>query len=394
MKTKAFALLVILILAGSVVGQDTYYSIFSYSNYIPEVRINDHAVSLQENLYPQWYTSHSVTSDMRWVAQHDSALTAFWQQQGDTVLHILTEFSGIDWHETAFDIYLVRYFPTIGSSDPLIIPVGGLHGGGLIEAAPEGSRQILNLVFQLAKRMLAQAFQPEDGVYHPIMAHRLMNPGPYRRDNLAMLLAINTCQNIIGIDSTYAAYESAFWKERFPGRQIFEKYFLNGWLLSPDQTLAEWVSEEPENSQMVMATRPPRPVRPNTNDGPRPYIEDLPLKGQLGFTVRGNGSGNLVVEKVDVYRLGYACGLRVDDVIRRVDGRMVRNHKTLVEITLEGLEKRGGVTYEIIRDGYTEQIVIQPILIDFFDDGSAGEEYYDTTDTLYDDTIVPGPNDF
>ncbi|MEW6411364.1 MAG: hypothetical protein AB1483_02695 [Candidatus Zixiibacteriota bacterium] len=393
MKNLSLVSIILLLLTGSSAGQDTYYSIFNYSNFIPKVRVNDHAVSLQENLYPRFYRTHSVTGDMRWVSQNDSSLMAFWQQQGDTVLHILREFSGIQWHESEFDIYLVRYFPTIGSSDPLIIPIGGLQSGGLIEAAPEGSRQILNLVFQLAKRMLAQAYQPEDGIYHPIVSHRLMNPGPYRRDNLAMLLAVNTCQNIIGIDSTYAAYRSTFWRERFPGKEVFERYFLDSWLLSPKRTLADWVLSEPENSDLVMATRPPRPVKTVANEGPRPYIEDLPLKGQLGFTARNNGSGNLVVEKVDVYRLGYACGLKPDDVIRRVDGRMVRNFKTLVEYTLEGMERRGGATYEIVRDGYTEQIVMQPIRINFLKDSTYDDDSFETTDTLYEDSLIPGPGD-
>ena len=392
MKSKVLVIGLVLCLCGVSVAQDTYYSIFSYSYFIPKVRINDRSVSLQQNVLPGLYRDRSAARDMRWVAENDSAIVAFWQHQGDTVLHILREFSGIGWHESEFDIYLVRYFPTLGSSDPLIVPVGGMSRGSLIEAAPNGNRLIFDLVFQLAKRMLAQASQPEDSMSLSIAYHPLMRPGQYRLDNLALLLTFNTCQNIIGLDSTLDAYESAFCKNKFPGRDIFEKYLKDTWFLSPDQTLADWIAGEPTNSQLVYVTRPPRRVIP-TDQPQAQYVEGLPLKGRLGFSVRRGDGNSLVVDNIDIYRLAYACGLRAGDIVRRVDGRVMRNHKNLVESILGGLEN-GSAVVEVVREGLTEEVIIQPIMYDPFMEDYLDEEYFDGFDSLDVDTTDETVEDF
>ncbi len=377
-------------------AQETYYSIFSYTHFIPKVGINDRSVSLQANLYPEFYKSRSAARDMKWVAENDSLIKAFWEEKRDTVLHILTELSGIKWYERKFDIYLVRYFPTIGSADPLIIPVGGLKNGPLIEAAPSGNRIILNMVFQLAKRMLAQTVQPEDSIHLTIADHPLMRPGPYRHDNLAMLLAVATCQNIIGLDSTYDAYHSAFWDNQFPGRQIFERYFLNKWVLTPDHTLADWISEEPYRSKLVSITRPPRmPKRPVDGQN-RIFVEGLPLKGQLGFSVKIDETNYLVVDTIDVYRLAYACGLRVGDKIRSVDDRRVKTHRALVERILDNLEN-GGATLRILRDDRYESVLIRPMVLPDLDDSLYFEDEYflpdDSTSTAPDTTEGQSPQE-
>ncbi len=365
--------------ASAAPAQDAYYSIFKFNNDIPKVRLNDRAYSLQKNLFPQLYLDRSVTGDLRWVSLNDSALASFWAQQGDTILHILNELSGIQWHEREFDIYLVRFFPTIGSSDPLIIPIGGLNKGQSIEAAPQGSRLILDLVFQLAKRMLTQTNQSEDQMVLPLANHPLMRPSAFRLDNLAMLLAITTCQNVIGMDLTRDAYGSAFWKNRTPGREIFEKYFLNNWVLTPDRTLATWVTAEPLNSPLVQATAPPRPQTITGAAGK--YIEDLPLKGELGVSAKLNDDGQLQIDKIDVYRLAYANGLRKGDIVRRVNGMLIKNQKAMVEGILKNLD-RGGATLEISRDGQIRSLVVQPMALPYFDGGDyPDDQSFDTTGT-------------
>ena len=250
----------------------------------------------------------------------------------------------------------------MGSFDPLIIPVGGLKRGVQIEAAPSGNNMILNLIFQLAGKILAQTVQPENTVFLRIADHPLMQPGPQRRDNLAMLLALATCQNIIGLDSTRDAYSSAFWTAHHPGRQIFEKYLLNRWILTPDKTLADWITEEPDNSRLVAMTRPPQITRHNSGNTENMSFESLPLKGQLGFTVTIDESNYLVVDTIDTYRLAYACGLRIGDRIRSVDGHRVRNHRQLVVRILETLEK-GGAMVQIIREDEYESVLIQPMFL-------------------------------
>lgn len=384
MRSKLLAIVLVLCLTATAAGQDADYSIFSYRNFIPKVRINDRSVSLQQNVLPGLYRDRSVAQDMRWVAINDSALVDFWQRQGDTILHILTEFSGIRWHESEFDIYLVRYFPTIGSSDPLIIPIGGMSRGSLIEAAPIGSRLIFNLVFQVSKRMLAQASQPEDRVWLSIANHPLMTPGQYRLDNLALLLTYKTCQNVIGIDSTREAYHSAFVKNKFPGREIFEKYLKDTWYLSPNKPLSQWIAEEPANSPLVSVTRPPR-RDVTVGQTAAQSVEGLPLKGQLGFSVRRGDGNNLIVDKVDPHRLAYACGLRAGDVIRRVGGRVVRNQRNLVENILTGLDK-GSTVVEVSREGRISEVIFRPMKYEPFTEDYATEEYSDEVDTLNVDT--------
>ncbi len=394
MKKLGLFLIAAVCCLSAVVAQEAYYSIFSYTHFIPKVSINDRSVSLQAALYPKFYETRSAARDIRWVARNDSQFVAFWLEKGDTVLHILTELAGIPWYEAEFDIYLVRYFPTIGSADPLIIPSGGLKTGSLIEAAPSGNRLVLNLIFQLSKRMLAQAVQPEDPIFLRIADHPLMRPGPYRCDNLAMLLAIATCQNIIGLDSTYDAYHSAFWVEHTPGRRIFEEYFLNKWILTPDHTLADWISKEPYGSRLVSITRPPRMPKRPAGSRDRVFIEGLPLKGQLGLSVRIDETNYLVVDTIDVYRLAYACGLRVGDRIRTVDGYRVKTHRQLVERILDNLED-GGVVLQVLRDDQIETVLIQPMFLpDMYDSLYIEEEYFlpDDSfqvipDTTYDESL-------
>ncbi|RKX26259.1 MAG: hypothetical protein DRP47_08475, partial [Candidatus Zixiibacteriota bacterium] len=268
MKRLLLIIIIVLIAAGAL-AQETYYSIFSYTHYIPSVLINDRSVSLQNDLYPQWYREHSAVRDMRWVRQNDSSLISFWETQGDTVLHILCELSGIEWQESDIDLHLVRYFPSLGSSEPLVIPLGGIMTGALIEAVPTDKRFQLNLVYQLSKRMLAQTVQPRYNINLGIANHPLMRPGPYRRDNLAMLLAIATCENVLGIDSTFDAFQSAWWQRQAPGQEILERHFLQQWILTPDQTLADWIAKEPYGSHLVALTRPPRPPQQTITKPPK-----------------------------------------------------------------------------------------------------------------------------
>jgi len=47
-----------------------------------------------------------------------------------------------------------------------------------------------------------------------------------------------TAQEVIGLDSTYSTYKSHFWQKRFPGREVFEKYLLSDWILTPGHTHA------------------------------------------------------------------------------------------------------------------------------------------------------------
>ncbi len=348
---------------------------------IPEVVFNDRAATFQASLYPEFYKTNSLRGDMRWVRQHDSTLVEFWHTRGDSTLWLLSQLSGLDWVEDRFDIYAVRYYPSFGSPDPLAIPVGGTRQGILAVAAPEGSVQQLNLIYQLAHRMLAQAEKSDDAFYRAMASHPLMQPTPYRRDNMALLLALVAAQQVIGLDSTFDAYQSAFWKEHTPGRTIFEQYLLSDWILTAKRPLAQWVIDEPHTSRLVAVTRPPRRTRTAATTRPRTYIEGLPLKGELGFSVRLGDNNRLTVDKIDPVRLAYACGLREGDVVRSVDNRRLRTHKQLIEYILEGLEK-GGATLATLREGHNMTVLIQPLDLFVEDDDLY---YYEgiENDTLY-----------
>ncbi|MGH8016368.1 MAG: PDZ domain-containing protein, partial [Candidatus Zixiibacteriota bacterium] len=336
---KLIAVAVTVLLAISASAQQTYYTLFKFNSFIPAVTINDRSVPLQAAVYADLYKTRSSETDMKWVTENDSDLVTFWKKKGDTLLHILTELAGIEWREAEFDIYLVRYFPTVGSPDPLIIPIGGIGPKGLLEEAPQDNRLILNVAFQLARRLLAQAERSEEPTSYALTRHPLMRPTPFRRDNMAMLLALVSCQNMLGYDKANEAFESDFWDRHFPARLVFKNYLMNKWVLRPEKSLSSQILNEPRNSALVEATRPPRPPRPGSTDGqPITQIAGISPVGKLGFSVRYESGNAMVIDTIDSRRLAYANGFRPGDQIRRVGGQMVRTFRDVVEKLLSGLE--------------------------------------------------------
>ncbi len=325
---------------------------------VPEVRFNDRAAMFQAELYPEFYLTHSVAQDLRWVRENDSALAYFWQTQGDSTLWLLTQYSGLDWVEDRFDLYVLRWYPSFGGSDPLVIPIGGMRRGGTAIAAPPGAVQKFNLIYQLAHRMLSQSERADDPLYRSMAGHPLMQPSPYRRDNLAVLLATVTAQKILGLDSTFEAYQSDFFKRLHPGREVFEKFLLTHWALTPERPLLQWVLDESPMSALVEATRAPARSEDSLALAPE-YVEGLPLKGQLGFSIKTGDNNRLTIDKIDTLRLAYACGLRVGDVVRSVDGKRPRTHRQLIEFVLVGLDK-GGSTVSVLRNEAEITMVLRP----------------------------------
>lgn len=388
---KRLLLIIVLILGclSSVTAQDVFYTIFDYDGFIPIVRINNQAASLQSSLFPDMYNNRSVERDMKWVIANNSVLSDLWLNKGDTILHVLRELSGLEWYETEFDIYFIRFYTSKGSGNPFILPLGGVNSGRLMEAPPEGTRQKLNLIYQMAKRMLDQPWRDEDSSYLSMMTHPLMNQTLFRRDNLAMLLALATAENVMGLDSTSEAYASDFWKNKFPGRTIFETYFKDKWVLSPEYPLIYWVERERWNSKLVRATRIPRKIKKKSMV-PQSFVAGLPIKGELGFSVKNDENNYLEVDKIDMYRLAYACGLREGDKIRRVDGKFIKNQKDLIEKIFINL-KEGGSTLRIIRANEMIDVIIQPLLLPsweddiYFNEYDENEEFDTLPDTLLDD---------
>jgi hypothetical protein len=380
--------LLIVVAATSVAAQQTYYSIYAYDGFIPKLVISERPAELQASLFPEHYQSASASADMKWVSENNSAIMEFLTTRADTILHVLRELSGIEWEETNLELFLVRYYPTLGSSDPLILPVGGMRSLGLIEATPSGNSLLLNLFYQLSRRMLAQATKPQSPFYLAVGSHPLMKPGPYRFDNLAMLLAVSAAQSMLGIDSTSEAYNSAFWKSHFRGRGILNSYLISKWVPTPTHTLAYLISAEPYDSPLVKATRPPR-LTGNTNQTAiQASVEGLPMKGQLGLSIRYDDAGRMKIDQLDTSRVGYVCGLRDGDEIYRVDGRRVRNQVQLVTRIIDGLAK-GSVIVQVRRGGRVESVILRQLILP-----SMLESHETEADSLQNNKFQPGKSDF
>lgn len=381
---KIIAICTILVASSFTQAQDTFYSIFDYDNFTPEVVMNLESADLQSSVLPEYQKYRSAERDLKWVRENSEAILEFWESKGDTILHILTELSGLQWQESEFEIYLLRFYTSLGSSEPLIIPIGGIKQDRLLEVAPSEDNLSFNLIFQLSKRILAQVDRSSSPTDISLAQHPLLSKTRFRSDIMAMLLAVATSQNILGIEETDNAYQSAFWKDHFPGRTIFETYLLDKWVLTPTFTLADWLFQESFGSKLVSVTRAPR--KPRVNIIQQDFsLEGLPIKGKFGFSIRKNSSSQMVVENIDIYRLAYACGLRVGDIIKRVDGAIVRDQRKLIEKIYKNFEE-GGSTVLVSRDKNRIEVIFRPLMIpeweeeyieDYFDADSLDDSIYD-----------------
>ncbi len=336
-----------LAIAPEVIGQ---------TSSLPHVTVNGSAVSFQATLYPDYYLNNSPNADMRWVANNDSLIRSFWESQGDSVLAKLSLLGGISWVESNFEIYLLRYYPSAGESNPLIIPLGGQLRSVAIEAPPNRAGMLFTLIYQLSQRLIAQAHLNGSNVPQPVANHPLLQAGPFRRDNLAMLLTLAVAPVFIGPESTLAVYKSPSWRAHTPGRQVFEEQIQGKWLVTAQKPLAQWLNDEPYDSPLVEMTRPVRAGEDNS-EVVVTSMTGLPPKGLLGFTVT-TSNGKFEVDKIDPNRAAFASGLRSGDVISQVDAKRVANVKELFERILAGLEG-GASTLTLFRGGKLTTVIIR-----------------------------------
>lgn len=325
---------------------------------LPDVKLRTDAVSFQESVYPDWYRTNSAVDDIRWVKRNDSLLQAVWQSQGDSILVKISQLAGINWVEKSFPIYLLKYYPSAGEADPLVIPIGGQLRGVAVEAPPSGSAMIFNLIYWLSQRMLVQTEVAGTDAPSSVINHPLMDAGDFRRDNLAMLLTLAVAPSFIGAEATLATYNSPFWKARTPGRQIFEDQIQKKWILTLQRPLAQWLKDEPYDSPLVDLTRAPQLTADSDTDQPVTAIAGLPVKGTLGFTVKSSASAKYEIDKLDPNRIGGRCGLKIGDAISQIDGRRPGNVRELYERILAGLE-RGGSTMTLFRSGKLTTVVLR-----------------------------------
>jgi hypothetical protein len=301
---------------------------------LPNVRMiiddYDYMISLFPDDYP---VRDSALAACMTIAPQAESLKTFWDTMGPAVLERLALYSGIEWLEPQFDIYIVKYYPDYACDNPLTIPLTGKKDGDQIIAVSQGLSPLLTLFQQLSRRLLSQVFIPGAAAGY-LADHPLMQRTPRRFDALADLLALTTLADFADRDSVLDVYRSESWKRRAPGRDVVLNHLWKRWPLSPDSTLASRIAAEPVRSDLVALTRPPEQMRPR-RVGLSRIIGRPPADSQLGFSVTEDRPGQFRITGIDSLKSAYAAGLRRGDLIRQVDGRTPRDIRELYTLIID-----------------------------------------------------------
>ncbi len=317
---------------------------------VPTLTTRIDNAELQYTLYPVFYSSHDVDEDMRWVQKNSVAAEAFLALNGQAALEKLSTLSGCSWQETELKLILLRYYPTPGSADPLIVPLGAVRTGDAAIAAPTGEELAIDILFQLAKRLLIT------GAPNEVRSHPLLSKDPYYLDNLAMLLARSVALQLYDETAVQAALDSPFWRRFWTGKAIYSKYLAGKWILSPDRPLLTYVKAEPTDSDFSRAAKI---ESIETIPVERTVSPDLVPNSRLGMALSDDGSKRLLVAAVDETKIAYLCGVRSGDRIVSINGKQPKTVREAVELTLMRLDN-GGSTMEIARGGTTRSMVLRP----------------------------------
>ena len=310
----------------------------------------DYMISLFPDDYPNRRQALKACAS---IATEAGALKAFWDENGPEILSSLSYYAGIDWVESDFDIYIVKYFPDYACQRPMTIPLEGKKNGSQIISVPQGLSHYITLFQQLSKRLLEQVMLP-GAPRSSLAAYPMMQKTARRFDNLANLLALRTLEDFWNIDSVLAVFRSEHWRQREIGQDVLFGYLWDRWRLSGDSTLAFWLTSESNTSALVELTR--MPVRAQSSLGRGTSGLQSPSGGRLGISVARDPSGFFRVLNVDTLKLGYISGLRKNDVIRSIEGAVPGNMKELFSLLLAYLEQ--GAEVKILRDGRPEAVII------------------------------------
>ena len=327
---------------------------------LPIVNFEIDNAFLMRAFYPEYYADENkIRSDIRFVSRNDSDLVAMWDSLGLYILSTLEDLSGIEWKETEIDIHLLKYFRTNGFYDPLILPLEGIKMRNYTEATPSGMHRIFNLIQLLAGRNILQARIPghEDEF---ISDHLLLNESAYRFDLVALSLALACAEQLMPADSIDYILNSEPWQRHNPGWEVFNYHFRYNWVLSVEQPLVYYLSQEGYDSPLIGLTKPPRIEKPII----KKTTTKEPVKlsaggGRLGFSVTKNPRGLLQVVDVDTLGLAYACGLAIDDRIKRVNGEVVRDARSLMGKILDKIDTEG-VYMLVLRQNQEIGILLLP----------------------------------
>jgi hypothetical protein len=327
---------------------------------LPVVNLNIDNAFLMRAFYPEYYADENlIRKDIRFVSRNDSDFVANWDSLGTFILATLQDLSGIKWNESTFDIHLVKYFRTNGTYDPLLVPLEGIKMKNYIEAAPSGMHRLFNLIQLLAGRNILQVkIQGHENQF--IADHPLLDQSAYRFDLVALSLALACAEQLMPSDSIHYILNSEPWKRHNPGWEVFENHFRYSWVLSPEKPLVYYLMQEGYDSPLIGLTKPPKikkeVVQKNNTREP---IKLSAKGGRIGFSVIKNARGYLQVVDVDTLGLAYASGLAVDDWIKRVNGEVVRNARSLMSKILDKIDTEG-VYLLVMRQNQEVGILLLP----------------------------------
>ncbi len=362
---KSLWLLMVLLLAGSVCGQDIdsrqdYNPMSRNNSNVPNVSFEHNNLELVRNFYPLYYQNeYRVRRDARYVQKEDSSFIALWDSVGTQVLNTISQISGIEWVERDIAVHLVKYMPTIGMYEPLAMPWEGIKTSDYVEAAPTGMRRFLNLIRLMSGRNLKQINHPECTMYY-LHDHPLLEQGAYRFDNMAMAVALETAKYFFNPDTMRIIVESSSWQKSFAGWNVFESYVRYNWSISPEMPLATYLADEAYNSPLVGLTTPPR-IQPVTREtaSKREQYKLSAGRGRLGFSVVKAENGLLEVADVDSAKIAFVSGLMPGDRIKRVNGEVVKTAHDLMGLILDKIDA-DGVYMIVLREGQETGLLLIP----------------------------------
>ena len=365
---KKLLLAIIILVAASAFTQDSEierpidpidpYSL-DYAN-LPETEFKHFNLELMRTFYPLYYRNeYKIQSDARYVVRQDSAFIALWDSVGNAVMKTIADYSGVEWVEDNIDIHPVRYLPSMGLYSPMVMPWEGIKTRDYTEAAPTGMRRFLNLIRLFCGRNLKQINYPECSWYY-LNDHPLLQQSAYRFDNITMTLTLTVAPYFIHPDTLNTIVSSDSWQRSFDGWTVFDDYFRNNWNISTDSVLAQFLSDESYNSPLVELSRPPRQVRVEQETASqKDRIKMGAGKGRLGFSVFKTERGLFEVVDVDSTKIAYASGLMPADLIKRVNGEVVRTTRELMGMILDKIDEEG-VYMIVIRDGEEQGLLLLP----------------------------------
>ncbi|MCP4633731.1 MAG: hypothetical protein GY855_12455, partial [candidate division Zixibacteria bacterium] len=272
----------------------------------------------------------------------------------------MTSLSGIEWVKQDLKIHLMKYLPRDKVYDPALFPLKGIKTANYIEAAPTGLHQLMNLIMLLAGQNIGQVSDPRS-IQHYLSDHPLLHQSAYRLDVVATTLAMATAQFIIDTDSLELIITSESWRRHNLGWNTYENHFRYNWILTSETPMVTFLVDEPYNSALVNLTRPPRIIRPRHEDTVK--YEPVVLSaggGRLGFSVVKTPLGLFEVVDLDSLGLGFASGIQIGDLIKRVNGEVVRSTRALMGKIIGKLDS-DGVYIIVLREEQEVGILLLPV---------------------------------